>query len=121
MQNVEPVARNLSSGTDASDKKKNRPAILVDTQLRRSPRVKVQKMGFKNPQCHDKQCLGCNAAPPVLTRKALRKLGSSLCDVDPDSIADAVLSKKKKTAPVGSKSSVELQQAENEDDVSKKL
>jgi hypothetical protein len=54
---------------------------------------------------------------------ALRKLGSSLCDVDLDSIADSVLSKKKKkkkTAPVGSKSSGKAQPADVEDDVSKK-
>lgn len=101
---------------DGANRKKNRPAVVVESQVRRSPRVKGQKMGFKNPQCPNKHCLGCNATPSVLTPKALRKLGSTLCDVDPDSIADAILSKKKKTAPVGTKSLVEAQPVEDDDE-----
>jgi hypothetical protein len=38
-----------------------RPVIIVDTDLRRSPRIKGQKGGFKNPQCTNKNCLGCGA------------------------------------------------------------
>jgi hypothetical protein len=55
-----------------------RPVIIVDTDLRRSPRIKGHKAGFKNPQCIDKNCLGCGAAPPALNPKVIRKLGSSL-------------------------------------------
>lgn len=83
--------------------------------MRRSPRVKGHNKGYKNPQCPDKNYLGCNATPLVLTVKALRKLGSSLYDMDPKSMNDAVLAKKKKTAPIGSRSSMEPPQDEDDD------
>lgn len=107
----------LDSELDPSSRKKARGKVaIVDTQVRRSPRIKGHKGGFKDPQCRDKNCLGCNAAPPVLSTKTIRKLGSSLCDMDPESLTDAVLSKKKKTAPVGTKSAVEPSLAEDIDD-----
>jgi hypothetical protein len=100
----------------------NKAAIVADSQVKRSPRIKEHKKGYKNPQCQNKNCLGCNATPPVLTAKAIRKLGSSLCDMDPESMSDVVLSKKKKTVLVGPKPSVEPPQAEDDDDdVSTKL
>jgi len=43
--------------------KKKKGAILVETDVRRSPRIKVSKKGFKDPICKDKSCLGCNAIP----------------------------------------------------------
>jgi len=53
----------------SNGKKIDRPKIMVDNQVRRSPRLQGKKMGFKNPQCQDKCCLGCNASPPVLSVK----------------------------------------------------
>jgi hypothetical protein len=82
-------------------KKANGKTVIVDTEVRRSPRVKTKKGGFKDPQCCNKNCLGCNAAPPVLSNKAIRKMGSALCDLDTELLTDDALSKKKKTAPVG--------------------
>jgi predicted extracellular nuclease len=81
-------------------KKANGKTIIVDTEVRRSPRVKTQKGGFKDPKCCNKNCLGCNAAPPMLSNKAIRKMGSALCDLDIELMSDDALSKKKKTAPV---------------------
>jgi hypothetical protein len=79
----------------AKGKPLKRSVIIVDTDLRRSPRIKGQKGGFKNPQCTDKNCLGCGAAPPALTSKVIKKLGSSLCNLDPD-MTYAALTRKKK-------------------------
>ena len=43
--------------------KKKKGAVLVETDVSRSPRIKVSKKGFKDPICKDKSCLGCNAIP----------------------------------------------------------
>lgn len=79
--------------------------LVVDSQVRRSPRIKDQKMGFMQKQCKDKNCLGCNSSPPILSQNSIRKLGTSLCGLDPSDLSDSVLSKKLKLAPVGASSS----------------
>ena len=83
--------------------KKNKGTVLVETEVRRSPRIKVYKKGFKDPICKDKSCLGYNAKPPSLSTKAIRSISSTLCDLDASQVTDAALSKKKKSqlAPVG--------------------
>jgi hypothetical protein len=92
-------------GKEIPSRRMKKPRIIVDSEVRRSPRVKKDKKGFKKAQCQIKNCLDCNSAPPDLSPKALRKLGTTLCDLDPELLSDDVLSKKKKkTAPVGSKS-----------------
>jgi hypothetical protein len=90
-----------SSSRPYCKKKANGKIIIVDTEVRRSPRVKTQKGGFKDPKCCNKNCLGCNVVPPMLSNKAIRKMGSALCDLDTELMSDDALSKKKKTAPVG--------------------
>lgn len=83
--------------------RKKRTPVLVDSQVRRSPRIKKNSKGFKTSICKDKQCLGCNTKPPTLSNNAIRKLGSSLCDIDVANLSDGALSskKKKQVAPVG--------------------
>ena len=65
--------------------------VLVESEVRRSPRVKLAKNGFKNPVCKDLNCIGCTSKPPPLTTKAIRKLSSSLCDVDCSLVSDSAL------------------------------
>ena len=83
--------------------KKKKGDVLVEREVRRSPRIKVNKKGFKDPISKDKSCLGCNAKPPSLSTKAIRSISSTLCDLDASQVTDAALSKKKKSqpAPVG--------------------
>lgn len=84
--------------------KRNRKktVILVESEVRRSPRVKKDKKGFKNTSCMDKSCLGCNSTPPPISKKAIRQLSASLCDIEATKVTDAELCKKKKGAtPVG--------------------
>lgn len=86
-------------------KGKQEDKIVVDSQVRKSPQLKVVRQGFKSPQCKDKNCLGCMAKPPSLSSKTIRKLGSSLCDIDYALLTNMELSKKKKSASlVGTKS-----------------
>lgn len=92
---VEQEELELSSNSDTLNpncpasvkrKKLGHPKIVVNSEVCRSPRIKGQKMGFKNPQCQDKSCLGCKASPPVFSSKTVGKLGYSLCGVDPQAL-----------------------------------
>jgi hypothetical protein len=85
----------------ASLKSKNKKRlVLVESEVRRSPRIKKSKNGFKDPVCKDKQCLGCNSKPPTLSSKMIIKLSSTLCDLDTSLVTDEALSKiKKNEAP----------------------
>lgn len=83
----------------------------MDNDVKRSPRLKQNIKGFKDPMCNDMTCLGCNAKPPTLSTKKIRKLSSSLCDNDASLVIDVVLNKKGKTAPVGT---VNLDQEAND-------
>jgi hypothetical protein len=75
-------------------------AILVESQVRRSSRVKKNKNGFKEAECKDKNCPGCNSKPPTLSTRSIRKLSSSLCDVDAALVSDEALKKVKKAGAV---------------------
>lgn len=70
--------------------------------MRRSPRIKTNKKGFKDPICKDKNFLGCNN-PPTLSSKMIRKLGSTLCDLDAPLVTGEALNKKKKKNETPSK------------------
>lgn len=80
--------------------------VLVENQVRRSPRLLIKRNGFKGGTCNDKNCLGCNASPPTLSSCSIRKLGSSLCDLQATDLTDEALNSKKlkKQAPKQKKS-----------------
>jgi len=96
-------AARLDPTTKAITKKnRKRAAALVQTQVRRSPRVQKNKQGFKDPVYKDKSCLGCNSTPLPISTKTIRKLSASLCDIEVSQVTDLALNKKKKGAsPVG--------------------
>jgi hypothetical protein len=58
--------------------KKKRGIVLVESDVRRSPRIKIKKNGFKDLIYKDKNCLGYNAKPLALSTKAIRKISSTL-------------------------------------------
>lgn len=88
--------------TDSRKSKKNvrkapkKKVILVETEVRRSPRAKANKMGFKDPVCTDKFCLGYSSKPPSLSNKAIKKISSSLCDIEAPLVSDEALGLLKK-------------------------
>jgi len=95
--------------------------VLVESELRRSPRIQNNKKGFHSSVCKVKQCLGCESAPPSLSPKVIRNICTSLCDVDIALVGDEALKKKRKTeAPIGAKhvkkpsADVELSKADTE-------
>jgi len=95
-------AARLDPTTKAVTKKNGkRAAALVETQVRRSPRVQKNKQGFKDPIYKGKSCLGCNSIPLSISTKTIRKLSASLCDIEASQVTNMALNKKKGAAHVG--------------------
>jgi hypothetical protein len=73
---------------------------LVESEVRRSPRiVELNKGSKKHSCCNDKHCLPCNAAPPVSQKKVIKNLATSFCKVaekDYDGRVKNLRSKKEK-------------------------
>lgn len=91
-----PVDEDTDNGKNKNKKENKKRLILVESEIRRSPRVKVNKKCVKDPVCKDKRCLGCNSKPPTLSTKTIRKLSSSLCDIEASLVTDEALGKLKK-------------------------
>lgn len=71
-----------------------RSAPVVDTQVRRSDRVRQGSSGFKSPGCPKSNCISCNPKPPTLSAKTIRNLGVQFCDMDPEDLAEDKLLQK---------------------------
>lgn len=67
----------------------------VDSEVRRSPRVKEKNMGFKTNQCRVKNYLDCSTNPPTLPLESLKKIGTEFCQLNPDLLEEQLLAKKK--------------------------
>jgi hypothetical protein len=65
--------------------------VLVDSNLRRSLRIKAYNTWFKAVGCGKKNCLGCELDPPPLSSKVIKNLGASFCQMDPKDLSDTPL------------------------------
>lgn len=116
VQEVTDIDPSEAPPVEKEPKKVRGKTIIVESELRRSPRIQESKKGFHNPFCKAKQCLGCSSAPPTLSSKVIRNLCSSLCDVDASLLGDEALKKKRRTeAPIGSKNLKKQPSVENAD------
>ena len=79
-----PQPENSSSQSPvvASKKGKKARVVLVETKVRRSPKLKLNNKGFKANSCNSKNCLGCNPNPQDLTSTMIKKLGTSCYQID---------------------------------------
>jgi hypothetical protein len=66
----------------------------VDTEVRRSERLKEINKGFKSSSCPSKNCLCCKTAPPTLSSKVIRSLGKDLCNIPLEDLSEEVFKKK---------------------------
>lgn len=79
------------------DSSSSRPN-LVDSDLRRSKRLKDSKPGFRHGSCPKRNCLMCHHkfdGPPTLSTKVIRNLVSKFCSMTEDELTDKNLKKKK--------------------------
>jgi hypothetical protein len=72
--NVEDQEQEEEPITPLAPRRKRRPnSLLVESEVRRSPRIIELNGGFKNhDNCANKNCLSCNAAPLVFLGKLLK-------------------------------------------------
>ena len=78
-----------------------RGTIVVETQVRRSTRLKDANKGFKSNGYTDKKCLAYASDPPIIKNKVIKKLAFDFCNLDEAEISDDLLqSKRKKTHPI---------------------
>jgi hypothetical protein len=78
----------------APQRKRKTKLPLVESEVRRSPRIVELNDGFKShSNCNDKKCLTCNAAPPSMNNKLVKNLATSFCKVDDEVIEKKLLKK----------------------------
>lgn len=90
--------------------------LLMETDVRRSPRVKLRNNGFKGAQCTRANCLGCSQTPPTLSIESIQKLGADTCQIDPAMLTKENQRKlKKKPGTVRKKSNKEANNRSKKD------
>jgi hypothetical protein len=68
-------------------KRREGKGALVESEVRRSPRLVLLNDGYKNhANCSDKHCLTCNAAPPMINTKVVKNLAISFCKVSEETV-----------------------------------
>jgi hypothetical protein len=71
---------------------------IVDSDLRRSKRLKDSRAGFRQGSCPKRNCLMCHHnfdGPPSLSSKVIRNLGAKFCNMSEEDLSDKNLKKKK--------------------------
>lgn len=68
---------------------------MVETEVRRSPRLKEVRKGFKSNVCFNKRCLSCAPDPPTLSVQVIKKLAVDFCKVDEALVSEENLSAKR--------------------------
>lgn len=71
-------------------------AHIMESEVRRSPRLQKVNNGSKPSGCPDRKCLACSPSTPTLSTKVIKNLGVQLCNMNPESLKDEVLKKRKK-------------------------
>lgn len=57
---------------------------MIETEARRSPRLREKKSGFKHQTCLSKNCLACAATPPTIPSALIKSISSDLCKINSD-------------------------------------
>lgn len=95
---------NLTVGSAVGDSKGVTPnkkrsskgsSALVETEIRRSPRLIGSSSGFKPNGCSDRKCLACAFKPPILKRDTIKKLASEFCKLNESELNDDLLQMKR--------------------------
>jgi hypothetical protein len=77
---------------------------MVETEARRSPRIRNRNAGFKHNSCASRTCLACSALPPNLSKHLTKKVGEEFCKINPEKMKESEPSiKKRNKQRIGSK------------------
>lgn len=77
---------------------------MVETEAKRSPRIRSQNNGFKHSNCLNRNCLACAAIPPTIPSKMLKRIGDDFCKLNPALFSeDALKSKHQEHQAIGTK------------------
>ena len=88
-QAVEAEGSSLTPNTRKRSSK--RGTTVVETQVRRSTRLKDANKGFKSNGCTDKKCLAYASDPPIIKNEVIKKLAFDFCNLDEAEISDDLL------------------------------
>jgi hypothetical protein len=73
-------------------------AAVLDTEVRRSLRLREKTNGFKKDTKQDKCCMSCSSnAPPTISTKIIKKLREEFWKVSSKALADDMLMGNKRT------------------------
>lgn len=79
--------------------KKTRIAV-VESEVRRSPRLKENNKGFKANTCTGKKCLACSPSPPDLSLDMIKSFGSSYCQIEEELLTEKALNNNNNKKPI---------------------
>lgn len=106
--------------TKGTKSRKRAPPPVVDTEVRRSPRLKPGYKDSKPLTCLDKKCLACSPSPPTVSPKLIKNLGTQLCGLDPELMDGPALKKGRKGKPIARKVAAKKAEEPEADGSSKK-
>ncbi|XP_037427312.1 uncharacterized protein LOC119292652 [Triticum dicoccoides] len=75
-------------GSENLRKRRSGKTPLVETEVRRSDRIKKDNAGYKRNSCSNSSCLPCNAAPPIISKSVVKNLTASFCKVAEGDLED---------------------------------
>ena len=96
MQDVESQALLQPFGQDNLRKRRNGKTPLVETEVRRSDRIKKDNAGYKRNSCSNNNCLPCNVVPPIIQKSVVKNLTASFCKVAEGELEDKLAKKPKR-------------------------
>nr|TKW02809.1 hypothetical protein SEVIR_7G037500v2 [Setaria viridis] len=85
VQCLSSLDNNIDPNTQATKGRSSKTPI-VETEARRSPRLKAKNGGFKNQGRPSKNCLACASTPPTLSLDLIQTMGSDLCKINTETL-----------------------------------
>ena len=93
VQDVESQDLLQPFGSDNLRKRRSGKTPLIETEVRRSDRIKKDNAGYKRNSCSNNKCLPCNAAPPIIQKSVVKNLTASFCKVAERELEDKLAKK----------------------------
>uniref|UniRef100_R7WEP3 DUF7597 domain-containing protein n=1 Tax=Aegilops tauschii TaxID=37682 RepID=R7WEP3_AEGTA len=96
LHDVESQALLQPFGQENLRKRRSGKTPLVETEVRRSDRIKKDNAGYKRNSCPNNNCLPCNVVPPIIKKSVVKNLTASFCKVSEGELEDMLAKKPKR-------------------------